>query len=462
MDLAFPEIDVAAPPPTETKTTAVAAPAPTPAALDLTKLDLTSVALAGFIESEQQLVESEKALKDVVHDLSTTTKLNEAISLRNRLVKQPRTLVGKTAEAIRAKMRKTGKDVTAREEELTAEFDRVELHITPQIEARQAEIAAEDERERVRKEAHERAIAQIAGMLDGAEEKSAERLARGIQIADGMTMDGFEEFRARAEETRTRVLVKLKELHEKAVARETAAAEATRVAAENAARALTIAQLGTIADSVAACFGKSTDEIALHIELLKATEYPEGVDATVLAAAEKALAQMGQLLATAKLMAQQAPAPAPVVEPSPVAPPVVVKVAAPAPEVAVPRWATGYSRPNGSYGQSAQPAPQPEASAPVAAPVAADAADASLETTEADARPAAPAVVMAALGNALPAHRLESVADPLLMEDIRSFVAHVLEAFDSKYPTQPKMGVEWWATTREKAEALQQQIGGAA
>jgi hypothetical protein len=78
-----------------------------------------------------------------------------------------------------------------------------------------------------------------------------------------------------------------------------------------------------------------------------------------------------------------------------------------------------------------------------------------LETTEADAQPAAPAVVMAALANALPAHRLDAVGDPLLLAEVRSFVAHVLEAFETKFPTQPKPSVEWWATTRTKAGDLQ-------
>lgn len=87
---------------------------------------------------------------------------------------------------------------------------------------------------------------------------------------------------------------------------------------------------------------------------------------------------------------------------------------------------------------------------------------APLETTEDDARPVASAVVLAALANALPAHRLEAVGDPLLLAEVRSLVDQLMEAFRSKYPTQPKMGPDWWASIRAKAEALLQQIGAAA
>jgi hypothetical protein len=98
-----------------------------------------------------------------------------------------------------------------------------------------------------------------------------------------------------------------------------------------------------------------------------------------------------------------------------------------------------------------EPAPAP---VPPPQPAAIDA----LETTEDDARPAAPAVVMAALANALPVHRVEALGDPLLLAEVRSFVAHVLEAFETRFPTQPKPGVEWWATTRQLGAELQQRL----
>lgn len=81
-----------------------------------------------------------------------------------------------------------------------------------------------------------------------------------------------------------------------------------------------------------------------------------------------------------------------------------------------------------------------------------------LETAEGDAQPAAPAVVLAALANALPTHRVEALGDPLLLAEVRSFVTHVMEAFETKFPKQPKPSVDWWASTRQLGAELQQRI----
>jgi hypothetical protein len=229
MSLSFPEIDEAAASPA-----AVVLVEPAAAAVDLSKINLTDVALAQFAPTVRDIEAAEKALKDVQHDLGTPSKLKDAITLRNRLIKTPLAEARKLSTAIKSKLTAVAKDVTAHEGKLAAEFDRVELYITPQIEARQAEIAADEKREAERKAGHIARIGGIAAMLTGAEDKSAERLANGVAIVDGLLMEGFEEYAAEAEATRTRVLLGLKALHEKAVAREAEAARLAQVAAEQA------------------------------------------------------------------------------------------------------------------------------------------------------------------------------------------------------------------------------------
>jgi hypothetical protein len=423
MDLEFPEIDEAAASPA-----AIVLVEPAAAAVDLSKINLTDVALAQFAPTVRDIESAEKALKDVQHDLSTPSKLKDAITLRNRLIKTPLAEARKLSTAIKSKLTAVAKDVTAHEGKLAAEFDRVELYITPQIEARQAEIAADEKREAERKAGHIARIGGIAAMLNGAEDKSAERLANGVAIVDGLLMEGFEEYAAEAEATRTRVLLGLKALHQKAVDREAAA---KLLAAQTLAL--------EIGQRVTSLIGQPSSAIRDALNLLELTAYPEDIDASVTKAHAVALAQLNTMLAQAlqreadaaelaKLRAAQVPAPVP---------------PAPAPDPAQAPVEPVVQDPPRVFDLAAEPGP--------------------LETTEADAQPAAPAVVMAALANALPAHRLDAVGDPLLLAEVRSFVAHVLEALvGTKFPTQPKPGVEWWAATRTQAEALQQQIGAAA
>ena len=403
----------------------------------------------------------------MVHDLSTPAKLAEAISLRQRLIKGPRADARKVSKAVKSKLNQVGEDVTAHEAEIVSEFNRVELFISPQITRREEEIEEEAKREALRKAAHRADIARIAECVIGAEEKSAERLADGIVQVGALEIVGFEEFQQEAEETKLRTLAALTALYDKAVAREAAKAEADRVAAESAARALTITQLGTITDSVTACLGKSGMAIALHIELLKATQYPAGVEAAVLSAHDKALTQMAQLHAAAvkqeendvelaKLRAQQAPAAPPAAEPVPVAP-VAIEAAAP-PAAATVQESTrffGYSRP---LGASRPVAPAPAPVAPATEPATPANENASIETSEAEAIELPPGTaVFVVPEEEAPAHAVE----PSVLLDTLSLIDHLDEALKSRFPTAPKLGAQWWLDLAEIVEELRPQLEAA-
>lgn len=487
MSLAFPEIEEVAASPA-----AVALVEPAPAALDLSKINITDIALAQFGQAQRDVDAAEKALKGVQHDLSTPKKLADAISLRERLINKPRAEARKVSKALKSKLTSVNAEVTAREGEIVADFARVEGHITPQIDAREEEIAREKERDEARKAGHIENIAKIAAMLNGAEEKSAERLAKGIQIVDGLLIEGYDEYTAEAEATRTRVLLGLKALHEKAVEREAREAEAERLRRETTAQQ----QAMNIGARVMACMTMKAAGVREHLDLLKATVYAPDTAEFVLRAHHDAITQLGELLAQAeqrekdaaelerlrtaaapkpvdpergthriteadahdmmaRLLPSAAPVPAPA-EPTETAPPPVFdSTPQPILDAAVPMNAEQTTQ---AFLHATHVPPQIAEDDRYGLALDSGEFVPASRLNAPPAPPAAQAVVMAALANALPAHRLDSLGDPLLMEDVRSFVAHVLEAFETKFPTQPKPGVEWWAATRAKAIALQQQL----
>lgn len=409
-----------------------------PGDVAIPKPTLKDIALAEFGEAERQIAESTKTLTGVVHDLSTTTKLNDAISLRNRLVKKPLAAMRATSKDVKSTLTQVGKDVTAREEELVIEFAAVDALITPQIDAREKEVAEAEQRETDRKARHTAGIARIAGYVAQAAESTAEKLAAGIPVVEAIDVSGFEEFTKEAQETKDRTLASLRALHQKAVDRE---------AAEKLLAAQTLAL--EIGQCVTALIGQPSAAIRDALNLLELTAYPDDIDASVTKARAVALAQLNVMLAAAlqkeaddaelaKLRAAQAPAPVP---PAPAPEP------APSPvqhqQEAAPALDLQPTEAISSTGSSTEPA--------------------ALETTEADARPVDDATVRAALEQSLPAHRVEPVARRALVEaDVAVFLDWVMSAFETKFPSQPKPSVEWWATTRDLGRKLQQQIGAAA
>lgn len=457
MDL--PVIDEAA---IQATTVPAAAAAPTPGnALELAKLNITEVALAHFGPAQLAITAAETALKNVQHDLSTPAKLKDAISMRNRLIKQPVAATRATSTALKSKLTSVAKDVTTHEAKLVKEFERVEAYITPQITKREEEIAEEKRIDDERKARHTAGIARIAGYVTQAAESTAAALEAGIPRVESIDVSGFEEFTKEAGETKARTLASLRALHEKAVAREQAEEEAKRALALLADQQLVIG----INARVMECLTLPAVQIREHLDLLNAAEYAPDAAEFVLRAHHGAVVQLSHLLARAeqaesdaaemaKLRAAAVPAPVP---PAPAPQP------APAPvEPVVQDPPRAFDRAADVTPTNAELDAEVDESARVLREdEELEARFGPLETAEGDAQPAAPAVVLAALANALPTHRVEALGDPLLLADVRSLVDDLMEAFRSKYPTQPKMGVDWWAGIRAKAELLQLQIGGA-
>lgn len=498
------------------------APAPAPAtpktdvamassaALDLAKIDLTDVALAQFGKWREHVAGVKQNLSTLALDLSTQSKVDEAKSLRQRLINQPRADVRKVSKELKSKLAKVSKAIGAEEDAAVLAYDEAEKLISPQIDARQQELDAEKEAARIaeanRKAAHEDGITRIRSYLDMAQGLPSERIARGIAALEAMTFgDEWEEYAVQAANAQCETIDALRKLHASTVAKEQAEAEAKRQAE---VREL----LAGLTKHVTDCFGKTADFISLRVDLLASHVYSEGVGAEVLAAHEAALTQLRTMHALAvqqeALAAQRAQQEArdrvlaafvsaqaevqvapPAVEPS--APkngdlqeraadePVAIHDSqyseardsqqvlkaepgtADATDREIPAMAspsvgsmgTGQPADAGPAGESAAIyADVPGALLQVAAGhgygvITIDAADSSIETSEADA-------IEPPLG-ALPVADTHTGTDPVgVIRDAAALVGFLNGELNGKFKSHPKPSAEWWATLRVMAENL--------
>lgn len=240
--IAFPEIEMPAP-------TQVAEAVAT--ALDLSKINLSDVALHQFGKWRDKAAESRKTLTGVQHDLSTKSKIDEAKSLRQRLINEPLADARKVSKAVKSKLNAVSSEVGEELTKIEAEYTEIAKLITPQIEAREAELAEE---KRIADEKEEKRKADIQARIDvitacavraRAPEMTSERIQKGIDLVDAITVDDtFAEFKVAAEEAKSATLETMRALAASAKAREEAAAlvEAQRIENERVAEALAAKQ----------------------------------------------------------------------------------------------------------------------------------------------------------------------------------------------------------------------------
>ena len=231
--LEFPEIAAPAEPRTEVATAAAAA-------LDLERLDLTKIALAGFGDWRGALASTTANLGSLALDLTTAAKCKEARTLRQRLIGTPVAEARKTATAIKSKMASTSKAVGAELEAIEAAYEGCDILILPKIEAREAELEAERqekarlEAERVAK--HQQGIATIRAYLAHCQQPgmTAERIAKGIEALQAQAYGAeWEEFASPAVIAQTETLETLRSMYNIALQREQEAAERERQRLEN-------------------------------------------------------------------------------------------------------------------------------------------------------------------------------------------------------------------------------------
>ncbi|MGV8822984.1 hypothetical protein [Methylibium petroleiphilum] len=123
-------------------------------AIDLTKIDLTDVALAQFGKWRPAAAKLKADNEKLVLDLSTQAKIDEAVSLRQRTINQPKAAANKVATALKSKFAQTSKSVGAEVEALHKAYDEAGEPLTAQITAAQKKL--DDEKEARRKAEEER------------------------------------------------------------------------------------------------------------------------------------------------------------------------------------------------------------------------------------------------------------------------------------------------------------------
>ena len=234
-------------------TTPIAAAASTALApLDFEKLDLATLAVAKFGDWRGDVAKARNTLDGAVHDLSTQAKVDEAKSLRFRLIGQPRADARKVSKALKSKLAAVSKTVGAEEDAAVAAYDAAETLITPQIEAREAELTAEKiERERIAAERAQKqadGVANIRAYLSRAQtaaDMTAERVGKGIVLLEGVTFSADEWLDpVAAASAQCETLEGMRVLQATLQAREeaAAAAEAKRLENERVAAELAAAQ----------------------------------------------------------------------------------------------------------------------------------------------------------------------------------------------------------------------------
>lgn len=217
------------------QTTAVAVVEPTPQQ-DLATMDLKTIALSGFYPHRRQAEEAKAALTGLALDLSNQARIDEAKSLRWRLIGQPMADVRKLTKAMKSTLASASKAIGAEEDRVLAEFGEADALITPQIQAREDELEAEREAraqaEADRKAKHEAGIERIQSFVRMAREKrlSSAAITGGITVLDGMQFgEDWEEYRQLAINARDETRSALQRLRDEAIEREAQEAENERL-----------------------------------------------------------------------------------------------------------------------------------------------------------------------------------------------------------------------------------------
>lgn len=433
-----------------------------PAGADLTKIDLTDVALAMYGKWPDEVKAVKANLSTLVLDLSTPTKIKEARSLRTRLILEPLAAARKVSAAIKSKMAATSKAVGAELEKIEAGYTEADALILPKIEAREAELEAEREEarkaEEARKEKHRTNLEAIRIYIDRASAPgmTAERIAKGIAQLEALptpTKEAWEEFAVPAANAICETLDKMRGLHAKALADEAAEAERVRRAAElaeqerrlaaeraeierqraelEAARALQ-AQQAAKAAQVTPQQGANRDASAEQSHVAEGSASPTGRGADGPTACGAAPVSSSAEYPEGRASQQ-------------------VLKAKPATADATDRDAPAMSSPSvGSMGSG-----QAADAAPAGGSLELAAAFASIYGLSGMAP-----MIRAQAGPITMIEQGQPIADPrdALLREALALTKYAAAPFFSKFPTHPKTTPEWWAGLREQIEALQPKL----
>lgn len=395
--LDFPILDDAALPP--------APPPEVSQRATLATIDLQAVALARFGDWKPQAQALVERYREVVFDPSTTKGAKElAAAIAD--VRAPRYAAQNVSKASKAELAKVSKAIGAEEAEIIKFLEPTESrlvkirddHEAEALRKKQEAQRAEDER----KEKLAAGVARIYGYIRQATGLPAERIAAAIAFVEGLSFgDEWQEYRQQAEDAKGEALVQLRQLHADAVEAARLKAENERLQAElAAARAATITTpTGDVVDTAT---GEVLDGGSVSSPAAADPIVPDEPDA----------------------------APAATVE----------EMGGEAPDAGMALQDEGFTE-----GQGAQQVLKAE-------PATADATDRAIP---ADASPRVgamgagqPADAGPAVDRAVPAPEpaqcitFAEPEPPTVEAELQALAA---EARASRFPSQPKMSLEWWA-----------------
>lgn len=436
------------------------------ATLDLAKVDLTDVALAQFGKWREHVAGVKKNLTTLALDLSTQSKVDEAKSLRQRLINQPRADVRKVSKELKSKLAKVSKAIGTEEEAAVLEYDEAEKLISPQIDARQQALDAEKEAARVaeanRKAAHQAGIARIRSYIEMAKGLPSERVAKGIAALEAMTFGPeWEEFAVQAASAQCETIEALKAMHTQVLAAEEEAAERERQRLENARVAAELAEQKRKLDEQAAALRRQAEELeaAKRASAQKALEESAAAEAS----AVRASAAINEALAAGVDLSDSL---------QDAAKAVIAGIHADSAILKASISITPDAQESGSVPETSGPCASSEAQAAQASPsgevgAAAHAEERAaaplfefdlgpIETSEADAvEPAGWDGKFTITGATL------VIPSEALLRECLELTKYAAAPFFGKFPSHPKTTPEWWAGLREQIEALQPKLNAA-
>lgn len=424
-DLSFPEI---VEPPVNT-------PEAPPEIADTAEVKAGQV-LVKYSRTEAALADLTARYKGKKFDLTTTAGDKAARGARLELITLRTGLEKKRLELKRPAI-DFGKKIDEEAKRITSAIELLEKPIDAQIRAdeeRREELAR---KEAARKATHEAGIAKIRSYVALAQGLPSERITKGIEALQAMSFGPeWEEFAVPAASAQCETIEALKNLLAETLAAEAQAVEQARIKAEHAAQQQALA----IGSRVMALMGKPAAEIRDLLNLLELTVYPEGAATVVTQAHDQAVAQLKMMLG----MAEQQEA---------TAAQLAALQAAQAPAAVDPKVDTPDTPEQGSQHVLKAEAETPDATdrdapvitSPAGGPMGAE-------------QPAAAGLAVVTNDRPLETEANSVDASTQLLRDTLTLVEFLRAPYSGKFPTQPKVGTEWWASLRAQLDSLEPRV----
>jgi hypothetical protein len=424
--LEFPPIDEAVAP---------VAIVPPPAAPDLAKVDLEAVALAQFGDWRADVAAVRNNLGTLVLDLSTQAKVDEAKSLRHRLIGQPRADVRRVSKALKSKLTAVSKAVGAMEEAAVAAYDKAEELITPQIDKRQAELDAEREAkahaERERVIGLEAKLLAMNVWLNRCDEPgmTADRIRAGMNALSQieLTREAWAEFYDRAVNRRVEILAAMQAVFERKLVAEADERRAAEVRAESARiQALLDARKAEL-DAQAAELKRQAEEIEAERKSMEARKTSLAPAVTLVNEITQDAQESGSSAGTPAMCASNAAD-------------------------------SATAAPSGDEGPAAHA--DTSAADPDYAALEAELGDPPY--TAGEPRDQTDAEIEAANGPEVDLPPVEDDEDEggidVLLQDCLNLIDVLRTPYAGRFPSHPKPGPEWWEDVRWRVENLQPRL----